>query len=261
MKRLELANLVRKRTKTDTDTFTDADLLLYANTWLFDIATKINEANEDYFGMTSTRNIVAGQREYTLPSDVLNAIKSVEIKFSSDGDWVTLGEFDIVNFKRPTSEANIINDFSNEEGYCAYDISGNSLFIYSGTIENNVTGGLKLHYFVEPDPLPDVTDNTTDMKVDPGTTGFGFPKQFHELLARRISIEYKENAQQPIPLNSLEQKYEFDLEVALNKIKGRNKSRSVIARVPMIHGYQAQNNIPYPLRSTDYNSMINGYEN
>lgn len=260
MKRLELANLVRARTKTDTNTFPDATLLLYANTWMYEIAKRINEVNEDYFGMTATRNIVAGQREYNLPSDVLNAIKSVEIKFSADGRWMPLAEFDILNFKRPTSELDITQNFKNEEGYACYDIYGNSLFIYSGALGDNVEGGLKLHYFIEPKPLPDVTDNTSDMSADPDSTNFGFPKAFHELLARRICIEYKENAQQPIPLNNLEQKYDLDLEVALNNVKGRNMSRAVIAKVPMINGYTSQAHLPFPLRTENYSSNMYGYE-
>ena len=234
MKRLELANLVRLRTKTNTTTFTDADMLFLANMFLYEFAKVINDANEDLFGSISTTDLIADQREYTLPTDILNKIKAVEAKFSSSGDWLRLAEFDINSDKRPTSETDIVANFANEKDRCFYDIYRNSLFIFSGTI-TNVTGGLKLYSFSEPDPFADMTNNTVDISADPAPTGHGLPKSFHELLARRISIEYKSNAQQPIPLSMVEQKFDYDFQIALNAIKGRNLDRAVIAKVPLVH--------------------------
>jgi hypothetical protein len=235
MTRLGIANLVRKRTKTDTTTFPDADMLVYANLYLYEIAKLINDANEDYFGSISTTDLVADQREYTLPSDILlNSLKAVECKFSSSGDWIRLNELDINSVKRPTSETDIVAYYANETDRAFYDLYRNSLFIYSGTI-TSVTGGIKLYSFTEPDALPDMTNNSVDLSADPSSTGHGFPKAFHELLARRISIEFKSNAQQPIPLTSSEQNFFGDLGLALNSIKGRNKDRAVTARVPLIN--------------------------
>lgn len=248
MKRLGLAKLVRYRTNTDTVTFPDEEMLIYANLYLREIAELINDVDEDYFGTTSYRNLVADQREYSLPSDILNSLTSVEVKFSSDGDYVPLFEVDIDKLPQGSSLEAIRPYFNNNLGYAGYDIYGNLLILYCGEIID-LAAGVKLNYFAEPDELPDLTDDTTDMSIDPGSTGHGFPKSFHELLARRICIEWKSNKQQPIPLTDLEQKYEFDLQRKLSSLTPRNKSRAVIPRIPLIDGYDSEANLPFALRS------------
>ena len=47
----QFADYIRKKTKTNSSTFTDADILLYANIIKDDIAKEVNKANEDYFGI------------------------------------------------------------------------------------------------------------------------------------------------------------------------------------------------------------------
>jgi len=47
------------------------------------------------------------------------------------------------------------------------------------------------------------------MEIDPSTTTFGFPRQFHELLGRKVSIAWK--SLQAVALSPLEQSFEIDL--------------------------------------------------
>lgn len=251
MTRLEVANLARYRTRTSTQNFPDAEMLVYANTYLYEFANAINDANEDYFGSISTANLVAGQREYTLPADLLNRFKAIECNFTGeDNAWIRLKEFDISSLNRPTSETEIVANFANQANHSFYDLYRESIFVYSGAIDD-VIGGLKLYSFSEPQEWADVTDNTTDISTPPTSTTHGLPRAFHELLARRISIEFKNNAQKPLALSQLEQLFDFDFQKALNSIKHKNLDRAYLAHVPLVGGSGS---------SAHDNSFNNGYD-
>jgi hypothetical protein len=71
----------------------------------------------------------------------------------------------------------------------------------------------------------------TDMAVDPTTTSFGFPKQFHELLARRVGMERKMRTP-GAKLTQLEMAYETDLRKALDAIAHQDLSLEIIGELP-----------------------------
>lgn len=230
----KFAALVRIYTGTDAVTFTDAEILAFANPYKDEIASQIVLRNEDYFGMLFTRDLVAGRREYALPDEILNSIKYTEAKL--DGTNLSrLDEFDLNSYKRPTSEADIIAQFSSLSP--KFDIFRRSLWIYSGTAIIDVVAGLKLWAIIYPADITDLS-STTDMSVDPSTTSHGFPRQFHELLARRVSIGYKSSLDKPRKLSPMEALYNVDIERALNAITGGNQDRSVIATTPYNDGQQ-----------------------
>lgn len=254
-----LAKLIRKRTKTTQASFSDDDILLEVNTWMYEISKDIVEANEDYFAVRATRDLVADQREYTLPNDVLNRIKFVEAKLDPEGESIPLYEFDIASYKRPTSEAQILTNFRNVKGGAFYDIYGNSLLIYSGALVD-VADGLKLHYISEPDEITDLSEDTIDISLDTGSSGIGFPKQFHELLARRVVIQYKADSKENIPLSEKEQLYNVDLQKALDSIKTRNESNTKIPNIPLVHGNNSSvNSLPFALQTDESTDSTLGY--
>jgi len=74
------------------------------------------------------------------------------------------------------------------------------------------------------------------MSTNPDDYTHGFPKQFHELLARRVSIAYKSSKDKPIPLNEKEKMYELDLARAIQKMKDTNLDRSTTPTVPFDDG-------------------------
>lgn len=217
---------------TDDTAFTQADKLILLNIYKDDIAKEIAKRNEDYFGMILTDNLVLDQREYAFPDEILNNIKGVEAKLDG-ADWSWLQEFDINSLKRPTSETDIRDYFTGKEPM--FDIFRMSIWIYSGDAIIAVTGGLKLWVIVYPANFTDLT-LTTDMSIAPSTTSHGFPRQFHELLGRRVSIHYKTSQDRPITLSEKELMYETDLEKALSAISGMNLDRTVVGSVPKDDG-------------------------
>lgn len=217
---------------TDDTTFTLADKLILLNIYKDDIAKEIAKRNEDYFGMPMTDDLVAGQREYAFPDEILNNIKGVEAKLDGS-DWSWLQEFDINSLKQPIDETNIRNYFTGKSPM--FDIFRMSLWIYSGDAIIDVAEGLKLWVIVYPANFTDLT-LTTDMAIAPSNVSHGFPRQFHELLGRRVSIHYKTSQDRPITLSEKELMYETDLEKALSAISGMNLDRTVVGTIPYNDG-------------------------
>jgi len=138
----KFATLIRYYTKTNSTTFTDADILVLANIFKEDIAGLIGkEVGEDYFGLRFERDLIAGQREYDLPSEVMARIKYLEVNLDGT-EWKKLSEVDLNEHERTTDEATILNNYSNESP--EYDLWDQSIFLLSGSAIIDVTNGLKL---------------------------------------------------------------------------------------------------------------------
>jgi hypothetical protein len=88
MNATQLASLIRAKTRTTSDTFSDADMLVYVNTFKDEIAGRIQQERQDIWNMPATFDLEDDKREYAFPDDVLNSMVSLELKFASDGDYV-----------------------------------------------------------------------------------------------------------------------------------------------------------------------------
>lgn len=239
---VNFAALIRNYTHTNSTTFPDSEMVLLANTVKDDFAPAIKKANEDFFGVIATRNLVASsssdmtKREYTLPEDTLG-IKYLEAKFDGT-NWVVLSKFDLNKYRRPTDEATIIGQFANEKDRAFYDIFRRSIWIYSGTI-SAVTSGLKLHHIAYPADIEagDLAD-IVDLSTDPSATTSQLPRQFHELWARKVSILWKSGRQQPVPLNERELKFEDDFKDKIAEVRKADEDEEVTSSTPYNDGSQ-----------------------
>lgn len=220
----QLAALIRYKTKTNSTTFTDADMLPLVNTFKDEIASRIVERNVGYFLVPTPFNLVADQREYGFPDDMLNRIHKLEFKFTSSD--ARQPAYFIKDYHGSETESEIVKNFGNSQGQFAYTIRRKALLLLSGTIIS-VTGGGRLWYHAYPADLADLT-GSTGLEVDPSTTTFGFPRQFHELLARYVSIEYKGSQPKPLPLNKKELEIERDMETQLAAIAHIDNSAEII---------------------------------
>lgn len=225
---VELAALIRYKTGTNSTTFTDADMLPLVNTFKNEIASLIAERNQMFFAIPATDDLVGDQRLYVIPDNQLNNLVKLEVKFAS-GD-ARQPAYAIKDYDLSETESEIVKNFSNAQGDFAYTIRGKMIFLLSGTIVA-VTGGLRIWYIQYPADLADLA-GSTDLSVDPSTITSGFPRQFHELLARRISIEYKGSRPKPIRLNAFERNYENDLLKQLNAIAHTDLGLEIIGELP-----------------------------
>lgn len=225
MTRLKLANLIRWKTKTNTTTFANSDILPLANTFKDEIASLITERNQMYFAVPADDDLVANQREYAFPDDMLNSIIKVEAKFSSSESYKQVKP--ITEYSGSETESEIVKYFTNDEP--KYLVRRRAVLLLSGTI-SAVTDGIRIWYLQYPSDWSDVTDDTTDMSTDPSTTTAGFPRQFHELLARRVSIEYKERNNKP--LSAKEKMFDQDLGRQLAAIEPINLDLEMQGELP-----------------------------
>lgn len=232
----QLTTRIHFFTRTSSTTFTDANLMALLNQRIDEVAQAILKTDEDIFLIPQTDDLVADQRVYAFPSDILSRIKRVSAKFNGT-DWIPLYELDISEVSTPiVTEANITTTFnsyqvSESNPYGArFDIMRKSIKIYSGTI-SAVTDGLQLWCMTWPAHVTDLT-STTDLSVDPSTTTHSMPREVHELLARGVSIDYKSSREKPIPLTERELSYEKDLEKAIETLKHANLDREVMGGLP-----------------------------
>lgn len=228
----QFVDYVRLRTRTNSTTLSNTDLLLLANVRMDTIAAQIMGAEEDTLVLPFTTNLLLNQRQYAFTSNILSRIKYVEAKLDGT-NFIHLSEMDLNQYKRTTDETTITSNFSNYEGHAFYDIYRKALYLYSGSV-TAVTGGLKLWCNTYPAPLDvsRIADDTTDLSTDPTAISHGFPRELHELWARGTIIDFKESRQKPIPLTEREMSYKVDLMQAVFDLKHGNMDRVVMAATP-----------------------------
>ena len=231
---VKFATLVRRYyTKTNSTTFTDADILVLANIFKDDIAGLIaKEVGEDYFGLRFERDLVADQREYDLPSELMARMKYLQAKLDGT-NWVRLTETDLSVYGEALDEATIQLLYGEKDPQ--FDLWDNGIYILSGDAIIAVTNGLKLWAIIFPADFADLT-STVDLSTNPDDYSHGFPRQFHELLARRVSIAFKSSKDRPIPLSEKEKLYEVDLATQIQTMKDANLDRSTAPKAPYNDG-------------------------
>lgn len=221
----QLATLVRRKTHTTTTTYSNADLLSDANIYIDEIASAIQLKRPDVWHFPATLDLVANQREYALPI-TLNGQETVEMKLEDEYVYATplkqRPKFALV-------EDNITAYYTNANPH--YFIRRDSLYVLSGTI-TNVTAGIKITYNKAPAPLTDIT-STDDMSIHPSTTTLGFPKEFHDLLARRLTLHYKNI--NSIELNQEDLTYEQELAQRIEEYSTPIQSLSRMISTPTDH--------------------------
>jgi len=226
----DLSAYVRLKTRTNSTTLTNADLLILTNVVIDDVIARALEVDEDIFLVPTYMNLVLNQREYPLHSNILSRIKRVEGKLDGT-NYIKLFSFDLLDHDKPvTGEANITSNFSNDEGEAYYDIMRKALWVYSGSI-TAVTDGLRIWVNTWPSLLTDMTSSTA-METDPSTTAHGIPRELHKVIATGVIIEWKGSREKSIPLNERELKWEFSLEKAIQVLKKSTYDREIIGNLP-----------------------------
>jgi hypothetical protein len=222
----EFATHVRFMTRTNSTTFTDDEILALMKVRQDELAKDIIDADEDILLIPQYTDLVADQREYPLPTDMVSSIKRVEAKLDGT-NFIKLKELDIVSLEDTIlDETTITSCFSNEEGGAFFDLSRKSLYLYSGTI-TDVSEGLKVWINTWLTAITDLSEDTDDMSIDPSTTTHGIPRELHEIWARGVIIDYKSSREKVIPLSEKELSYKIDKIEAINSLKPQNRDRTV----------------------------------
>ena len=233
------ASYIRKKTKTNTTTFTDAEIVEMANVVKDELAEEIvANVDESYFEIELTRDLEASIRNYTFPNDILKHVNHVEVDLDGDSDYTPLTEAD-------KSQFDDIALLQNDEIKLKYSaekpqfiIRGRELVILSGDDMEAVTDGLKMTAEIYPE---DITTSDlgspSDLSIPSSDTTFRLPRTTHFNWATKVIIMYKESQDVPIPLTKSEEAIEFRMERMFKKLTPRNKNRSFQASTPQNTGH------------------------
>ena len=87
-----LATLIRRKTKTNTTTYSVADLLVDVNLMKDEIVSRIQQVRPEVFNIEELKDSVASatSREYEIPTTMLNRMIDLEMKFTAAGDYVVV---------------------------------------------------------------------------------------------------------------------------------------------------------------------------
>lgn len=223
----ELLAKIRIKSKTNSTTYTDANVLIDVNLGIEDLATEIQKVRESIWNIPALDDLVLNRREYSFPDDVLNSIVSLELMFEAGNDYVQANPTARRHYNDVLQESVIVNNFDNDDP--KYFIRRKAVYILSGSIIA-VTDGIKLVYNAFPAKLANLT-GTADLSIDPSTTTHGFPREFHPLLLRKVSIGYKN--ENNIKLNNEDLLFDRDLEKKLDAFAVKDTGRSIIAGTPV----------------------------
>lgn len=230
------AAYIRKKTKTNSNTFTDADILAFANPVKDDLAAEIAaNVDEHYFDMELYRDLEADIRNYTFANDILVHQKYCAAKLDGT-NWTYLTEAFFSEFTTPMRENTYIKSKYADKKAQFY-ISGRELFILSGDDITAVTDGLKMVAEIYPEEMTagDLAAST-DLSIPSSTTTHRLPRQVHKHWATKVIIEWKESRDKPIPLTQQEKRVDIDLQNVFEKLQKRNQVRSFQSTVPQDDG-------------------------
>lgn len=222
MKISEIDDQINFLTNTTSTEYSDTDKHANVTRWAHLFTTEVKDSIDgwDYQYETATTNLVANQREYIFPSNLLT-IKKVQLKLDGT-NWKDATFFDPQETGAPiASETNITDKFSNDSP--VIDIGDRSMFIYSGTI-TDVTAGIKIWYTEENVGRDSSLDDITSFSDDNDTPNIA--ESFQRGLIYGACYDYFS-------------KYEMDAQA--DRMKGRLEG--IISRMKTFYGQRVQGRI------------------
>lgn len=205
----------------------DSSIIVLANVAKDQIAKEIIRVNDDYFGKKILIDLVNGQRDYPLVTDTDTIKGFMKIKFAelntdnTSTGWKRMTRADLEYNQHTTDESTILSKYAAQNPQ--YLLFGNTITILTGFAPVASTGGIRLWAIFNPTDIEvdqfdeDIIDR--DISDSPVDGGIGIPTQFHELMARKVIIDYKESQSTPIKLTEREQNFLFDLINTANNIE------------------------------------------
>lgn len=150
-------------TPSDTTVVSDATLLRLANKWFSKIFGAMVETGEDMHAEISIFDLVANQREYTIPVDSTTTPfgggggwKILRLELKIDGNnWRVATPISMRSQNVPYNETDIVGSYNSVNPH--YYLLDNSYFILSGTI-SAVTGGGRIFWVKRPAEMTATTD-------------------------------------------------------------------------------------------------------
>lgn len=220
-----LLSQIRFLTNQNSTTLSDADCVRLMNIYFNRLVQSIVDVNEDFFADYQTFDLVASQREYTLPTDCLK-IKRLEVTYDGT-NWHKAEPILQHEAELPLDDSNAtVVDGDYSTSYPRYHVFDNSYFLYPRPTAN-VTDGGKLWYI----------QRQTALAADSAESAVTIPIEFHYLIAEGASADVfrrlgKENRAQVADANFARGEQQMKA-----KVSGRNLDNDLQLR-PLIQSYK-----------------------
>lgn len=234
MKYTKFVESLRYLTDTNSAILEDNTIVLLMNMAKETIVSRINYIQEDYFVFPQTTNLIAGQREYAFPEDIMNHVKKVEIDINNSGKYKPIDEIDVSQVGG-TDEDSIKKNFV---GKICYDINRKALTIFSGDDIIDVSAGLKIYAPAYPSDyiVSDLTSEL-DMSSHPSTTSSGIPRPFHQIMLDMCIDLYKYKSETVPQARVVDM--ERSIKEALKNLRKFNSERTIVPPLRKNIGYDS----------------------
>lgn len=201
----DIATKARALTGTDSNSYTDANLLIDINLWLQKIVGMIFDSQDesdwdDQRNSTypiKTTPMVANQRDYRIPvSEKVLKIKDVTAYYDGVNGYratpVDITDYQIGNTTSSSTAQSTVVDANFPTTAPAYDYKFNSIWLYPLPTTSNVSAGgyILIEWFRQ-------ATEFTSGELTAGTVVPGFDDTFHAMLAYGPAYEYAESKQLP----------------------------------------------------------------
>jgi hypothetical protein len=182
----EINSRITFYTGAGTTQYASADRVIAINKAIDDVQTMILQSQDEWdfddknnsnFPILTT-NLVANQQPYALPSDTLK-VKRLEVTYDGT-NWRKVHPIDVNEIAHATDATSVKNNFSQDNPF--YDLQSTQLMLYP-IPDADVTGGIKIW-----------TERTmtafTSSDLSAGTATPGFDRQFHEMVALSVALDW-----------------------------------------------------------------------
>lgn len=241
---------LRTHTGTDDVTLPKETIAAFVNSELegFSILATLPNLQETYLGKTIPMNLANDTREYTIPN---NVIRTHNIEINYGGIWVRMKEISLERMDAAINEEEVQKFFKNR--LPMYSIYGGKYYIWTPDPITELIGWLKIYASVYPTEF-DENDFEENNIVEMSEVN-ELPRQFHQVLQKRVIISYKESRDKPIPLTQSEQMYKGDLETVLKSMRVINTARRYKMSEPKDWFYWSSRD-PFEWNSQDLEMLL-----
>lgn len=205
----DIATKARALTKTDTSTYTNANLLIDINIWYQKIVTMILESMDDFNFDDALQTLyypiaertLAARRDYAFSTASWTLlgkeggsnqtgqtllplkIKRLDISYNGGTNWYRATPIDSGAFPQGLgNDTEIDTNFIREAP--RYDIKGNAIWLYPMPLSSDVSAGAKMRVEFDRNVVP-----FTSSELTTGTIIPGFDANFHPMLSLGAAIE------------------------------------------------------------------------
>lgn len=211
---------LRLATGTDNETLPWENIAVFVNAELeqFSLLATLPWLQETYLWVEIDIDTTDNQRKYAILD---NIIRTHWIEYRYGEIPVRMKETTLTRLDWPIVESEVQRYF--RDRLPSYSLYGN--FLYLWTWEDIEWQEWAIKIFASVYPTEFEAEDFEEDNINEMTTKSELPRQFHQILLKRVIITYKESRDKPIALTQGEQMFAWELATVLRTMRVLNTSR------------------------------------